>query len=100
MFDGELMDYLPYIMIVLVLISSAAYHLYKLYNERTLKNRSVPPNNNNNNNNVNVNDLKNKQKNLKVRINDDFVAVKEFMGPKKGYTFKKGVKGLGYYLEK
>ena len=38
-------------------------------------------------------------KNLKVKINDDFVAAKEFMGPKKGYTYKKGAKGLGYYLE-
>ena len=95
MFDGEIMDYLPYIIIVLVLISSAAFHLYKLYNDRTLKNRSVRPNNNN----VNVNDLKNKKNNLKVRINDDFVAAEDFAGPKPGYVFKKGPKGQGYYLE-
>tara|TARA_B110000208_G_C11357232_1_gene279839 strand:+ start:81 stop:371 length:291 start_codon:yes stop_codon:yes gene_type:complete len=94
MFDGEIMDYLPYIMIVLVLISSAVYHLYTLYNKRVINNQLGKLNNN-----MNVNDLKNNQKNLKVKINDDFVAAKDFAGPKPGYVFKKGPKGQGYYLE-
>ena len=81
----EYYEYLPYI--ILLLIVGIGYFGYTYY----MKSKNIDDINNN---------LKKDEKNLSVTINDEFIKSDGFIGDKKGYVFKKGDKGLGYYLDK
>uniref|UniRef100_A0A6C0C538 Uncharacterized protein n=1 Tax=viral metagenome TaxID=1070528 RepID=A0A6C0C538_9ZZZZ len=81
----EYYEYLPYI--ILLLIVGIGYFGYTYY----MKSKNIDDINDN---------LKNDKKNLSVKINDEFIKADGFVGVKKGYIFKKGDKGLGYYLDK
>ena len=81
----EYYEYLPYI--ILLLIVGIGFFGYTYY----MKSKNIDDINNN---------LKKDEKNLSVTINDEFIKSDGFIGDKKGYVFKKGDKGLGYYLDK
>ena len=81
----EYYEYLPYI--ILLLIIGIGYFGYTYY----MKSKNIDDINDN---------LKNEDKNLSVTINDEFIKADGFVGDKNGYVFKKGDKGLGYYLDK
>jgi hypothetical protein len=80
----EFYEYLPYI--ILLLIIGIGYFGYTYY----MKSKNIEDINNN---------LKKDKKNLSVTINDEFIKSDGFIGEKKGYIFKKGSKGIGYYLD-
>ena len=81
----EYYEYLPYIILLLIVI--IGFFGYTYY----MKSKNIDDINNN---------LKKDEKNLSVTINDEFIKSDGFIGDKKGYVFKKGDKGLGYYLDK
>ena len=81
----EYYEYLPYI--ILLLIVGIGFFGYTYY----MKSKNIDDINDN---------LKKEEKNLSVTINDEFIKADGFSGDKKGYVFKKGDKGLGYYLDK
>jgi hypothetical protein len=88
-------QYLPQIGFLLILV--VGYFVYTYY----MKSKNIEDINNNIDNVIiSKNDMKNEKKNLSVTINDDFIKSDGFAGKKKGYVFKKGDKGLGYYLDK
>ena len=83
--------YLPQIGFLLILV--VGYFVYTYY----MKSKNIEDINNDI---ISKNDMKNEKKNLSVTINDEFIKSDGFAGKKKGYVFKKGDKGLGYYLDK
>ena len=104
MFDNLIEDYGQFgIMILVFAIGAAVYFGYLYYQRRqdiekvntNLKNVSSPENPSQPSNSIsNQPPPSNQPKQL-----PDFVAADKFKGEQKGYIFKKGEKGQGYYKE-
>ena len=91
-------NYIKYIPYVIVLLIGVGYYFYINYFHK--KNIKQEEKEEEHNLKVEEHNLKVEEHNLKVEFNDDFIQADGFAGDKEGYIFKKGDKGLGYYLDK
>ena len=79
-------EYIPFIILVIILMFGLGYHLYTIYNDKK--------------NNINLNNNDNKNNNDNLNSKEPFIKSNTFMGYKSGYVFKNDINGLGYYLDK